>query len=95
MNDKTETKKELRVCLVRPPLIRPAHHLTSLETFPPIHLAYLNAAIKARGHRSSVIDGQGSDQVTKLESPERVIVGLTAREIVAAIPADVDLIGVN
>ena len=88
-------RKGLRVCLVRPPLIRPAHHLTSLETFPPIHLAYLNAAIQNQGHNCSIIDGQASDQVTNLKDRDRVIVGYTAQEIVAAIPRDVDVVGVN
>jgi radical SAM superfamily enzyme YgiQ (UPF0313 family) len=85
----------MKVSLVRPPLIRPAHHFTSLETFPPIHLAYLNAAVKGLGHECSVIDGQASDKVTRIDDRDRLIVGVTADEIVAEIQADVDVIGVN
>lgn len=87
--------KPYRVCLVRPPLIRPAHHLTSLETFPPIHLAYLCAALRKKGYETSIIDGQASDQITPLTQRGQIVVGIPAEEIVAAIPADVNLIGVN
>ncbi|MBY0470991.1 B12-binding domain-containing radical SAM protein [bacterium] len=85
----------MKVVLIRPPLIRPAHHLTALETFPPLHLAYLNASLGQYGHQSKIIDGQSSHQVTHIEDDVRVIVGYTAQEILDRVPADVEVIGVN
>lgn len=87
--------RKLRIQLIRPPLIRPDHHFTGLDTFPPLHLAYLNAALRQKGHHCEIVDGQASAKITKLTARHQIIVGMTIDQLVSAVPDDVDVVGVN
>ena len=85
------------VALVRPPMVVPIAMYSSSQGTPPIGLAYLGGSLKAAGHRIVMVDGLGEavHAVTKLGDLGLLINGLTANEIVARIPDDVDVIGVS
>ena len=89
-----------RLALIRPSVLIPVLRLTGnpLSAIPPLSIAYLAAAAREAGHSVVCIDatGEAPKQVVALKSDSRIVeIGLTFDEIVAKIPADVDVIGVS
>lgn len=84
----------MHVTLIRPPILRPAMNMVDLVT-PPLGLAYVAAAIRAAGHEVTVVDGVGSAIETFTAHPRGHLHGLTIDEIVEAVPAPSDAIGVS
>ena len=85
------------VCLVRPPTVMPSASVTAAQGVPSIGMAYLASSLKAAGHRVTVVDafGEAIDQFARIEGTGLFVNGLVAREVVARIPDDVDVIGVS
>jgi anaerobic magnesium-protoporphyrin IX monomethyl ester cyclase len=88
--------RPLSVALVRPPSMLPGTAQNAVLEIAPIGLAYLAAALGQAGHRVRVVDafGEAVRQLT-VHADGYTTNGLTADEIVARIPRDVDLIGVT
>jgi radical SAM superfamily enzyme YgiQ (UPF0313 family) len=88
--------RSLSIALVRPPSMLPGTAQNAILEIAPIGLAYLAAVLGQAGHRVRIIDafGEGMGRLTR--HPDGYTMnGLTAEEIVARIPQDVDLIGVT
>ena len=85
------------MCLVRPPVVTAPWSLSYYGAVPDLGLAYVAAAVRAGGHDVTVIDapGQALAQSRPLETSvgRLAVQGLTDAEVVARIPADVDVIG--
>lgn len=97
-NDSTESAKEcFHIALIRTPVIQPKHHLSSLRAVPSVGLAYIKAALTRKGFRVTIIDAPGEAlfKYRLIEDSQITVNGLNAKEIVAFIPEDVDLIGVS
>ncbi len=64
---------------------------------PPLGVAYLAAMLKAHGHTVTTVDafGEAIDRFTRIDGTPLLINGLTAADIAARIPGDVDIIGVS
>jgi anaerobic magnesium-protoporphyrin IX monomethyl ester cyclase len=88
--------RSLSIVLVRPASMLPGKAQNAVLEIAPIGLAYLAASLEEAGHRVRIIDafGEAVGQLTAQEDGY-VTNGLTAEEIVARIPRDVDLIGVT
>jgi radical SAM superfamily enzyme YgiQ (UPF0313 family) len=86
----------VRVTLVKPPLRVPTTAYGTLRC-PPIGLAYIAAALEARGFPVSIVDAVGEDprQITPDVDPHFVRVGLSDDEILARIPSDTTILGVS
>lgn len=88
--------RPLSIALVRPPSMLPGSAHNAIQEVPPIGLAYLAAVLGQAGHRVRIVDAFGEAVGRLTPHPGGYgIVGLTADEIVARIPPDVDLIGVT
>lgn len=84
----------MKVCLIRPPIVVPAHNITSMFT-PPVGLAYVAGALRAAGHEVVAIDGVGASLDTRHPAEnDCYLYGLALPEAVDRVPADVDVIGV-
>jgi radical SAM superfamily enzyme YgiQ (UPF0313 family) len=85
------------VCLVRPPLVLPHATVNTAHGVPSVGLAYLAAALKAAGHRVVVVDafGEALNATRPIPGTGLVANGLLAQEVVARVPADVDVMGVS
>ncbi len=85
----------MKICLIRPPIVVPAHNITTMFT-PPLGLAYVAGALRAEGHDVHFIDGVGESMDTRHPwDNDTYIYGLGLDEIAARIPDDADWIGVN
>lgn len=85
----------MKVCLIRPPIVVPAHNITTMFT-PPLGLAYLAGALREAGFEVVFIDGVGLSLETRHPwDNETYIYGLDLPAIVERIPEDVGMIGVN
>lgn len=96
----------MRVVLLRPPqfIFRKAF---SMNSTPPLGLAFIAASVKAAGFKLTVIDaiGEAPDQINDIEfsvyskqkfNPANyATVGLNTEEIIRRIPEDVRVIGVS
>ena len=72
--------------------------MTPWNGVPAISLAYLVSSLKAAGHTvARVIDayGEAMGQFARIDGTELLVNGLTAAEIAARIPQDVDIVGVS
>ncbi len=86
------------VCLVNPPGIKTTSGLQMHTPNPPTGLAYIAAAVRAAGHRVTVIDATGSalDQIRPMAGrPDILVQGLTPAQIAAQVPADADALGLS
>jgi anaerobic magnesium-protoporphyrin IX monomethyl ester cyclase len=91
-----QAQRPLSIVLVRAATVLPADAGNTLYELPPLGLAYVAAALKQAGHRVRVIDAFG-EQPGRLnhEADGFATKGLSAADIIARIPRDVDLIGVS
>jgi radical SAM superfamily enzyme YgiQ (UPF0313 family) len=87
----------LRVALVRPPVVTAPRSLSYYGAVPDLGLAYVAAAVRQAGHDVTLIDASGEalDTVRPWQTPVGTLhrQGLGLPEIVARIPADVDVVG--
>ena len=84
------------ITLIRPPvLVAKWAHTT--PTCPPIGLAYVAGSLRAAGHAMTVIDAVGAAPEQRLPTadPRFLSHGLSLDAIVAAIPAETEIIGVS
>jgi radical SAM superfamily enzyme YgiQ (UPF0313 family) len=86
----------LRVTLLKPPLRVPTTAYGTLRC-PPIGIAYVAAALEARGLPVRIVDAVGENprQITPEGDPHFVRVGLRDDEILAKIPSDTTILGVS
>jgi anaerobic magnesium-protoporphyrin IX monomethyl ester cyclase len=86
-----------KIVIIRTPFVHPIKHLSSITAVPDIGTAYINGTLIANGYDSSIIDatGEGIGRRMKLKGTNLAIGGITAAEIVAKIPNDVDYIGMQ
>ena len=87
------------ICLVKPPTLTAPRSLSYFGSVPSLGLAYVAAALRAAGHRVTVIDAPGEAWRSTWTFPTDigplVAQGLRPAEIVARLPADVDVVGVT
>lgn len=89
--------RPLTVCMVRTPTLTSVGAVGQ-DAVPPIGPAYITGSMVAAGHNVSAVDavGESLEQYTRLSGYEHVLAhGLTGPEIVARIPADVDVIAIS
>lgn len=89
--------RPLHVCLVRPPVVTAPWSLSYYGAVPDLGLAYIAAAVRAAGHRVTVIDAPGEALANVWGWPTAVgelrAQGLGLAEIAARVPADAEVIG--
>lgn len=87
------------ICLVKPPTLTAPRSLSYFGSVPSLGLAYVAAALRASGHRVTVIDAPGAAWRSTWTFPTAVgplvAHGLRPAEIVARLPPDVDVVGVT
>lgn len=84
-----------RVCLICPPRLLKLFSVAH-KPAPPLGIAYIAGALKAAGHTVTVIDGLGEQpEATHPFNKDIVLNGMTYDEIIARIPADVEVIGLS
>lgn len=87
------------ICLVKPPTLTAPRSLSYFGSVPSLGLAYVAAALRAAGHRVTVIDAPGEAWHATWTFPTAVgplvAHGLRVDEILARLPADVDVVGVT
>lgn len=85
----------MNICLIIPPRLLKLFSLTQRPS-PPLGVAFIAGALKAAGHKVTVIDavGENPDQVIPFEK-DVVSNGLSFEEIALRIPADTELIGLS
>lgn len=92
-------RSEMKVALVRPPVLQMKKSLSSYGAILPIGLAYVAAVLKQEGYRLQVIDapGEAIDQVTTVDSPigPLSMSGLTPKQIVERLDPDVTVLGIT
>lgn len=85
----------MKIALIEPPkFISPTNHVSTVAT-PPLGLAYIAATLEAAGHKVAVVDAIGAGLSTYTPYGPVYLRGLTHGQVVAAIPADVQAIGVG
>lgn len=86
-----------KIVIIRTPFVHPVKHLSSITAVPDIGTAYINGTLIANGYDSFIIDGtgEGIGRRIRLKGTNLAIGGITADEIVAKIPKDVDYIGMQ
>lgn len=85
----------MKIALIEPPkFISSTNHVSTVAT-PPLGLAYVAASLEAAGHQVAVVDAIGAAVSTYTPYGPVHLRGLTHAQVVAAIPADVDAIGVG
>jgi radical SAM superfamily enzyme YgiQ (UPF0313 family) len=91
------TRRPLHVCLVRPPVVTAPKSLSYYGAVPDLGLAYVAAAVRAAGHRVTVIDAPGLalDRMRPWTTHvgELCLQGLALEEIVERVPADAAVVG--
>lgn len=85
------------VALIRPSLVLPVTSHQAQQGVPPLGLAYLAGALKAKGFRVNCIDSTGErlGVYRRFGGQDLTIHGLDITEVVARIPLDAKLIGVS
>lgn len=95
----TKTPTELKVALVRPPVLQMKKSLSSYGAILPIGLGYVAAALRDEGYPLQVIDapGEAIERFTTVDSPigELAMNGLTPEQIVERLDADVRVLGIT
>lgn len=90
---------EMKVALVRPPVLQMQRSLSSYGAILPIGLAYVAAVLQREGYPLQVIDapGEAIDRVDTVPSPIGDLArnGLSAEDIVARLDADVAVLGIT
>jgi radical SAM superfamily enzyme YgiQ (UPF0313 family) len=83
----------MKVALVNPPLVFSSRRQSALSQC--LGLRTISACLKARGHQVTFLDAlmRGFSKVRKYANG--VLIGLTADQIAAGIPADAELIGLS
>ncbi len=93
------TTRPRTIALVKPPTLTAPRSLSYFGSVPSLGLAYVAGALRAAGHRVAVIDapGQAWDATWTFSTSVGPLVahGLRPAEIVARLPADVDVVGVT
>ncbi len=89
--------KNKKIVIIRTPFVHPVTHVSSITAVPDIGTAYVNGALLHHGYDSFIIDGtgEGINKRTQLKGTDLAIGGITADEIVAKIPDDIDYIGMQ
>jgi anaerobic magnesium-protoporphyrin IX monomethyl ester cyclase len=82
------------ICLVRPPAVE-TFRFSSLSITPPLGLAYVAGALVAAGHDVRVLDAVAEAPDQHVRYFRGYLVGLTADEVVARIPADARIVGIT
>ncbi|MEX1366185.1 MAG: radical SAM protein [Nannocystaceae bacterium] len=87
------------ICLVKPPTLVAPRSLSYFGSVPSLGLAYVAAALRAAGHRVTVIDAPGEawDQLWTFPTAIGPLrgQGLRPEQIVERLPSHVDVIGVT
>lgn len=90
---------ELSVALINPPTITARYSLSYYGAVPPLGLAYLAGAVRAAGHRPTVIDATGQALFSVLERPTPVgplaVQGLSIPQIIGRLPRDLAVVGIS
>lgn len=85
------------VCLVRPPVVTAPRSLSYYGAVPDLGLAYVAAALRAAGHRVTVIDAPGLalDRFAPMRTAvgELQVQGLALDEIAGRVPDDAAVVG--
>ncbi|MGH6662730.1 MAG: B12-binding domain-containing radical SAM protein, partial [Rhodospirillales bacterium] len=85
----------MKICLIKPSIVVPAHNQTTMFT-PPLGLAYVAGTLKHEGVDVSVIDGLGESLDTRHETRnDCYLYGLSPKETVERIPDGADVIGIS
>jgi anaerobic magnesium-protoporphyrin IX monomethyl ester cyclase len=85
----------VKICLIRPSTITTATAVGE-DAAPPLGLAYVAAALRAKGHDVCLVDalGEGLDRYERVpELPTGLRHGLSDDEVIDRIPADTRLFG--
>lgn len=89
--------RPLHVCLVRPPVVTAPRSLSYYGAVPDLGLAYVAAAVRAAGHRVTVVDAPGAaiDRVRRWSTGvgELRVQGLGLDEIAERVPVDAAVVG--
>lgn len=87
------------VCLINPPTLVAPRSLSYFGSVPSLGLAYVAAALRAAGHRVSVIDAPGEAWDQHWTFPTAIGAlrghGLRPEQIVERLPPDVEVVGVT
>jgi radical SAM superfamily enzyme YgiQ (UPF0313 family) len=89
--------RALRVCLVRSPTLTSATAVGQ-DAVPPLGLAYIASALRARGHELHAVDGVGEavHQYTRIQWHEGALLhGLRIDEVVDRIDPHAEVIGIS
>jgi len=81
------------VCLIRPPAVE-SFRVATTSVALPIGLAYIASALEASGRSVQVIDAVASAPRAKVRYFKGYLVGLTADQVVARIPAESRVVGI-
>ena len=85
----------MKICLIKPSIVVPAHNQTTMFT-PPLGLAYVAGTLKHEGVDVCVIDGLGESLDTRHETRnDCYLYGLSPKETVERIPDGADVIGIS
>jgi anaerobic magnesium-protoporphyrin IX monomethyl ester cyclase len=85
----------MKIALIEPPkFISATNHVSTVAT-PPLGLAYVAGTLEAAGHDVSVVDAIASGLTTYTAYGPVYLRGLTHAQVVAAIPAGIEAIGVG
>jgi radical SAM superfamily enzyme YgiQ (UPF0313 family) len=86
-----------RVVLIRPPKVKSRTAPNTHDGVPPLSLAYLTSSLQEAGHTVTCIDayGEAPNQAFPIGDTHLAAHGLTAEQIAARLPADVDFIGIS
>jgi len=85
----------MKVCLIRPSIVVPAHNITTMFT-PPLGLAYLAGALREAGFDVQFIDAVGESLDTRHPADyDCYLYGLSPAQTVDRIRPDTDIIGVG
>lgn len=86
------------MALINPPTITARFSLSYYGAVPPLGLAYIAAAARARGHRIQVIDATGealdSTLVRHTGVGELAVQGLTIPQIIGRLDPDTEVVGI-
>ncbi len=85
----------MRIQLVHPPVCLNRHALQATRPAPPLGLAYLAAAVRAAGHRVSVLDAFMAAPEQARTRGRISVLGMTPQAIAANIAPDTQVVGLS
>lgn len=90
-------EKKKKIVIIRTPFVQPVRQLSSITAIPDIGTAYINGTLLANGYDSFIIDavGEGIGRRTKILGTDLAYEGISADEIIARIPKDINYIGLQ